>query len=778
MFIYCEVIKSQEYIISGKLIDSNDSIIPAASVILLNKQDSSFIQGVISDNNGVFSMNNIHNGDYELTIQHLIYQKKNLYFTIQKSLNLGEVELANNKRELSEVSIKAVRPVVKMEHNTLIYNASVISEKFVRNNGLEVLGDVPGVLLKNDEVQLIGAGNLNIAINGKPTSLSFEQVIAMLKAMPQENIKEIQVMYSPPPKYNVKGSLINIVLNKANKNQYNGSVYAGLRQRYESGGNGGINIQTSTHKWDINMMYSGDYDHIITKYQIDIDHTYQDTLYEIRQSMKLPSKNYEHNLQLSTDYLVDSLNTITFSYVGNYNKEKGGLNETYATYTSSDNYYTEIDSSQSNSTENMHNIKLEYSLKDKLQVGIDYTYYTGPSTYNYVSLVDDEITIYKTISEQTINKWMGYFNHSIKLGIQPISYGLNYQYSGNKNFYHYYDYENGYVLDDTESTDNDFTETEISGFISFERQFNKKLSLDFSLKGENSQMNKDTLDTQLNLWNIFKLYPSFNISYNYDEQYNHILKVSGKSYSNYPSYWEISPATYYTSQYMQVKGTPDLKPSQTYEAELNYIFKRKYVFVLSYNYTDGMITQIPYASTESFNTIAENTNIDFSSDLIAALVLPYQFGELITINPTLVYMHRHMKNSGSIDTYFNRTSDSFIFQYSSSFNLIKNIGLKAEISGYYHGAFIQGIYDIKPIYDVSCALSCNLFKDKATINMKMKDIFDTNSAETYIDYNNQNSHYNLDNDTRMLQVTVRYNFGKPFKTEKINIDKSRFKRLQ
>jgi len=191
-----------------------------------------------------------------------------------------------------------------------------------------------------------------------------------------------------------------------------------------------------------------------------------------------------------------------------------------------------------------------------------------------------------------------------------------------------------------------------------------------------------------------------------------------------------------------------------------------------------MITQIPYASTESFNTIAENTNIDFDSDLSAILVLPFQVAEFVTVNPTFVYMHRYMKNSASTDRAFNRTSNSFIFQYNCSFSLIKKIGLKAELSGYYHGAFIQGIYNVDPIYDVSSALSCNLFKDKATINVKMKDIFDSNSPVAYIDFANQSSLYKLNGDTRMLQVSLRYNFGKPFRARKIKVDKSRFKRLQ
>ncbi len=779
--IFClsiQTIRSQEYSISGKLIDSNDAIIPAASIILLNKMDSSFVQGTISDNNGSFAMSHILTGDYALSIQHLLYQNKEMNVSVHQSLNIGNVKLESNARELDEVSVKATRPLVKMENNTLIYNTAVISDQFVRNNALELLGDVPGILLQGEKVQLIGASQLNFAINGKPTTLTYDQIIAMLKSMPHENIKEIQVMYAPPAKYNVKGALINIVLNKSARNQYNGSVDVGFCKKSDAGYNGGVNLQTSTAKWNLNFMYSSDYDRTNKKYQIDIDHTYQDTLYQIRQNMNLPDKTFDQHFQFTTDYDVDSLNTISFSYLGNHTNHTQGTNDIYSTFSSENNYYTESDTTKSVSTETMHNLKLEYSIKDKLQAGVDYTYYTGPSKDGYKSVVDDETIVYRTKSKQTVNKWMAYINHTINIVNTSVNYGINYQYSGNNNYSHYYSYENVFILDETQSTNNKFQETELSGFISFQKQLNKKLSIDFSIKGENSTMRKDTLNTHINLWNTFKVYPKLNLSYHFDEQYNHMLQFSVQSAANYPSYWEISPATSYTNLYMLVKGTPGLKPSQTYEAGIHYILKRKYMAILSYTYIDGMITQIPYASTESFNTIAQNQNIDFSSNLTAALVIPFQLSDFVNVNPTLVYQRRRMKNSSSENESFNRTSNTFNFQLNSSISLVKKIGLKAELSGFCQNGMIQGIYNIEPIYSVSCGLSCNMLKDKAVINVKMDDIFNSRSPETHINFGNQKSHYQFDNDTRMLQVTFRYNFGKPFKAKKIDVDQSRFKRLQ
>ncbi len=778
LLLSIQIIFCQEYSIFGRLKDNSNANIYSASIILLNQNDSSFVQGTISDSSGYFAINHIKSGEYELSVQHLLYKNKNLKFSVHNSLNLDTIVLSANKRELSAVNIKAARPVVKLENNILTYNAKVISEEFVRTNAFEVLGDVPGVILQGDQVQLVGANKLNIAINGKLTTLSSDQIIAMLKSMPNKNVKEVQVMYAPPAKYNVKGSLINIVLNKANTNQYNGSVTAGFRQRSHAGCNGGITLQTSTQKMDFNLMYSGDYDYKELKYQMDIAHNYNNAIYQIDQQMSFQGKTYDHHLQLATDIHLDTLNTLSFSYLGNYSKDKSGPGLTNSKFMSEDIYYTELDTSSGNSPGTMHNLKLEYNLAEKVEVGFDYTYYNNPATDDYVSVVDNERMVYRTQSEQTVNKWMGFINHTIQLAGLPLTYGVNYTFTGNSNFYSYYDYDGGYVIDDSQSTNNDYSESELSGFVSFSKQFNDKFSMDFSLRGENSKMQKDTLKTSVDLWNTFKLYPGVNLSYVFDKAYKNMLTFYLKSYVNYPSYWQLSPATWYTNQYMLIKGNPELQPYQTYETEINYILKRKYVFLLSYTYIDGMISQIPYASSQTFNTIAENKNIDFNQEVVAAMVLPIQITDYLKFNPTFVYKNRHMKNTSSEDENFERSANTFLFYYDTSISFCKRYGLKGNLSGYYHSGTISTIYDVKSSYDFSYSMSCNLLKDKAVLTLKMKDIFNSNSPETDIHFGNQNSVYHFDRDTRMFLVNFRYNFGKAFKEKKIKVDQSRFKRIK
>ena len=65
-------------------------------------------------------------------------------------------------------------------------------------------------------VALDNLGGMSVAlmINGKLTSMSREQVVTLLKSMPASRVQNAEVMYSAPARYQVRGALINITLEK------------------------------------------------------------------------------------------------------------------------------------------------------------------------------------------------------------------------------------------------------------------------------------------------------------------------------------------------------------------------------------------------------------------------------------------------------------------------------------------------------------------------------------------------------------------------------------
>ena len=73
-----------------------------------------------------------------------------------------------------------------------------------------------GISADSMAVALDNLGGMSVAlmINGKLTSMSREQVVTLLKSMPASRVQNAEVMYSAPARYQVRGALINITLEK------------------------------------------------------------------------------------------------------------------------------------------------------------------------------------------------------------------------------------------------------------------------------------------------------------------------------------------------------------------------------------------------------------------------------------------------------------------------------------------------------------------------------------------------------------------------------------
>ena len=94
--------------ISGKVIDKSGNPIYAATVIL-QKNDSTFIEAVITDENGSFSFTNMIN-PYRIVVQHLAFKP----VSCDNKSPLNPIVLEDKLNELSEVVIKRDKSVFKV----------------------------------------------------------------------------------------------------------------------------------------------------------------------------------------------------------------------------------------------------------------------------------------------------------------------------------------------------------------------------------------------------------------------------------------------------------------------------------------------------------------------------------------------------------------------------------------------------------------------------------------------------------------------------------------
>lgn len=138
--------------IKAQIIDENDEIVPAATVMLLNSKDSTLINYTTSDSQGNFSFKNVKNSGYLLKISHVSFMpvQKNIPISNQATVDLGIIKLEPIAEILMEVVIKSAQAPIFIKGDTVEYDArlfkvppgSTVEDLLKRLPGIDV--DVSG----------------------------------------------------------------------------------------------------------------------------------------------------------------------------------------------------------------------------------------------------------------------------------------------------------------------------------------------------------------------------------------------------------------------------------------------------------------------------------------------------------------------------------------------------------------------------------------------------------------------------------------------------------
>lgn len=182
--------------LSGKVIDKLGNPICAATVIL-QKTDSTLVEAVITDENGSFSFTNIIS-PYRIVVQHLAFQPVSC-----DNINLiNPIILDEKLNELSEVTIKSNKPIIKVTNNGISIDvANSILNKEIKS--YDVFKKIPGVVINNGNLEILALGSPVIYINGRKVRNLDEA-----KRLPVKEIDNINLITSPGAEYTATGRAV------------------------------------------------------------------------------------------------------------------------------------------------------------------------------------------------------------------------------------------------------------------------------------------------------------------------------------------------------------------------------------------------------------------------------------------------------------------------------------------------------------------------------------------------------------------------------------------
>ncbi len=310
--------------VTGTVLDSlTRQPVPFASVVLLLPAPSEkAAAGQSADEQGHFALTKVKAGSYRLRISFVGYAVRTQAVTVTDgALALGPIRLPATAQRLGEAVVITQKPLMEVKPDRLVYNA----EQDVTNAGgtaQDVLRKAPLLAIDGDDnVTMRGNSNFKVLINNKPSPTLAANLKEALKSIPADQIKSVEIITTPPAKYDGEGTagIINIILKKGAKQGLNGTLGANGGTR-GSNGNGSLNFRQGKFNFTSSLNGGLNYNNhnASNSEQVTYRTTRNDTL---RQDGTGSSHGYYGSGSLGLDYDPAehhslSLNGSFFSYGG------------------------------------------------------------------------------------------------------------------------------------------------------------------------------------------------------------------------------------------------------------------------------------------------------------------------------------------------------------------------------------------------------------------------------------------------------------------------------
>jgi outer membrane receptor protein involved in Fe transport len=179
----------------------------------------------------------------------VVFAQENPDIAVQDSINNARIDSLMQTYNLDEVVVSAVKPLVKVELDKIIYDtASDAASK--TSTVLDMLKKVPLVTVDgNDKIALKGSSDFVVYLNGKPSGMFAQNPEEVLRNMPANAVKNIEVITDPGAKYDAEGvsGILNIVtVSQTSMDGITATINGGLDSN--GGGDAGIYLMAQKGK--------------------------------------------------------------------------------------------------------------------------------------------------------------------------------------------------------------------------------------------------------------------------------------------------------------------------------------------------------------------------------------------------------------------------------------------------------------------------------------------------------------------------------------------------
>ncbi len=760
--------------ISGKTI-YNQKPLSGVSVVLL-RENSTYVTDTETDSSGIYALGNIKSGNYKLLFSLIGFDKKIVDVKVlSEDLKMQEVDLEMETFDMDGVTVTSKRSGFKVEPGK---TTVTLSSTTLGSDGslLNALGKIPGLLILNDGTVLLnGQAGANVMIDGKPTYLTGENLLNLLRAMPSSAVDKIEMVSNPSAQYDAGGTSGFINIKKKQKTaigsnlNLSSNIEVGKYVRQKQG----FSLQLHRNKYSFftNYSFNSGQDFIKVNSWREYLKTKTEDMNPAILNMDADRrfKSNSHYFKTGVEYQLSEKLILNMDVFGNWferNKNEIALSEFYQ-----NSGFRDF---------SLHTGNLQHSNHKNLGAGTSILYKFSPkikweNIFNFLVFdqsenLDQKSTMYRATIPDSQNFLLGKMKGNIKItNLQSdldfnvsdkftFNSGIRYSSIHIDNNALYNSLESDQWFEDKKLSSQFFyNENILAGYLQSNQKWSERFSTQAGLRLEitDSQARYLASDRDSTLVRTYEqLFPTFSVNYILADRHTLTFQYGRRIVR--PNYRDLNPFTEVNDRYLQERGNTALRPELVNNLEASWIIKSQYVFSMFYSSRKNPITKSYLSEPESDITVVMPLNLSQSDTFGLRTGLNNIKATnwwTLHLNGSLTYKEFHWLEMGIL--YHNNLWTP-AFQFNNQFTLHDKWG--AEITGYYNGTMAEGQAQIGSIGAVSIAARKSFFENKLNCYVYINDVFLTNMQNISLYNSVIAGFYKERRDSRMAGLTISWKF--------------------
>ena len=733
--------------IKGKIVDEKGEPLAFANVVLLNRQDSAFVKGVVSGEDGHFAFDSAcNNGIIKVTSVG--------YKTAWKDCtgeNAGVIKMVADSKVLGEVVVKSSLPktILKNGGMTTTVAGSVLEKAGTMEH---LLDRIPNVSAQNGNINVFGRGEPIIYINGRQMRDRSE-----LDRLSSDNIKSVEVIANPGARYAASTKAVIRITTKKILGDgfgFDATTEGSYDEKKNAGGYARLNLYYRRNGLELGAYaYSSKQSSPDEK---DLQQmTYLDKTLNQQDRTRWKNKTETFSSRLNASYQFDDNNSLgaSISFLRNPKLQTDGKTEGSVLR---DEVLTETNTSiKSEFGQNSNWSSNVYYVGKVGKLGIDFNTDWFWSKGNNKNNIDEHYQeVNSEIQNQLVSSTTSKYNRLIasKMVLSYPLFGGDLSVGGE---YSFTNRNTNYAIIPNTLADNvidRIKEGMASAFVTYNRDFGK-LNMEAGLRYENVDFKY--YDDGQYMAEQSKTYgewfPSLSLSMPIG---NVQMQLSYAADINRPNYWVLRSGVQYSNHYTYETGNPFLVSEISRNTSYDLAYKW-----LTFNLTYEHVSDPIYQTVEMYK---DNTTIG-----LMRMINGKSYNNVtstLNLQPTFGIWHPMLSAMVEKQWFELETRDGrylnkpvAMFRFNNTFDT--KWAMFSVMMTYITKGYEENHYIYKPMFNTDLSIYKGFLKDCLTFQLYVNDVFGTNDSHIIGKYGKLKETIFDEFSTSKISLTVRYKFN-------------------